>query len=126
MNENELGARIARHLEAGLDDVEPAVLRRLAAVRETAVARARSAEAVGNLSLAGSAGPGGMFRPSGLRRRMLWPALALIAGLLVIWSWQVLTAPSEGAEIELLFDELPLDAYTDKGFDQWLHASSQH
>ena len=56
---------------------------------------------------------------------MLWPALALVAGLVGIWYWQLATAPAEGEELEILFDELPLDAYMDKGFDQWLHSFSQ-
>ncbi len=126
MNENEFGARIARTLDTGLEDIEPGVLRRLATVREAAIARVRAAETVGSLSPAGMAGLGGLLRPSGFRRRMLWPALALVAGLLVTWYWQVITTQPEGEEIELLADELPLDAYIDKGFDQWLHASSQH
>ena len=125
MNENELGTRLARSLEAGLDQIEPSVLRRLAVIRETAVGRMRAAETVGSLLVAGAGGRGSMFRPPGFRRRMLWPALALVAGLVGIWYWQLATAPAEGEELEILLDELPLDAYMDKGFDQWLHSFSQ-
>lgn len=125
MNENEFGSRIARSLDAGLDDLPSPVVRRLATIREAAVARIGSTEAVGHLSLAGIGGRGHGLRPGGLRRRMLWPAIALIAGLVGTWYWQVLTTPAEGEEIDLLSSELPLDAYIDKGFDQWLHASSQ-
>ena len=127
MNENEFGARVARALDTGLEDIEPPVLRRLATLREAAAARVRAVETVGGFSPAGMAGLGNLLRPAGLRRRLLWPALALVAGLLVSWYWQqVITASAEGEEIELLADELPLDAYIDKGFDKWLRASSQH
>ncbi len=126
MNENEFGARVARALDTGLEEIEPRVLRQLASLREAAVARVGTAETVGSLSFVGIAGLGSLLRPSGFRRRMLWPALALVAGVLGTWYWQVVTAPAEGGEIELLADELPLDAYIDKGFDQWLRASSQH
>lgn len=125
MNENEFGARVARALEVGLDDLEAPVVRRLAEIRASATARARSTQSLGSLSLAGHGGRSGMRLPS-FRRRILWPTLALIAGLIGTWYWQSLNAPQEGDEIDLLASELPLGVFIDKGFDQWLHASSKH
>lgn len=125
MNENEFGARAARALDAGLDDIEAPILRRLAEIRESATARVRSTQSMGSLSLAGLGGRSGMRLPS-FRRRILWPTLALIAGLIGTWCWQSLNAPPEGDEIDVLASELPLGVFIDKGFDQWLHASSKH
>ena len=53
------------------------------------------------------------------------PLAALIAGLAVIYYWQVASAPQDAEEIELLAGELPLNAYLDQGFDQWLSDSSR-
>ena len=60
--------------------------------------------------------------PAGRGRRARWSLLAGFA------YWQV-TGPASNdfAEIDvgLLTDELPLNAYLDKGFDSWLKRSSR-
>jgi hypothetical protein len=125
MNDEEIGRRVARQLEASLDRIEPAITRQLAAARAAAMDLARDTSlAYGAASWsAGGARLGGMPRGHGLRRYWL-PAAVLAAGLAAIISWNTITVPQDD-ETELLADELPLNAFLDKGFDEWL-ASSGH
>jgi hypothetical protein len=125
MNDEEIGRRVARQLESSLDRIEPAITRQLAAARAAAMDLARDtslAHGVASWS-AGGARLGGMPRGHGLRRYWL-PAAVLAAGLAAIISWNTITVPQDD-ETELLADELPLNAFLDKGFDEWL-ASSGH
>ena len=50
---------------------------------------------------------------------------ALLTGLAVVYYWQVVSAPQDAEELELLAGELPLNAYLDQGFDHWLKVSSR-
>jgi predicted signal transduction protein with EAL and GGDEF domain len=50
------------------------------------------------------------------------PALLTVAGLVAIFTWQQdrRAADVEELDAQLLTDDLPLDAYLDKGFEAWL------
>lgn len=124
MNDEEIGRRVARQLDASLDRIEPSVTRRLASLRAAALDRAREAVPAAGVASwsAGVARLGGLAGGHGLRRFWL-PAAVLVAGLATLLTWNELGAPPDD-ETELLADELPLNAYLDKGFDVWL-ASSQ-
>jgi hypothetical protein len=54
--------------------------------------------------------------------RVLLPAAALIVALAGIYSWQEKQRLAEIVEIDaqLLTDDLPIDAYLDRGFQNWL------
>jgi hypothetical protein len=54
--------------------------------------------------------------------RVLLPTLLLIAGLFGIYSWQQeqRAADIEELDAQLLTDDLPIDAYLDRGFEAWL------
>ena len=49
----------------------------------------------------------------------------LLALLLAIYLWQESVSPPETEELDLLADELPINAYLDKGFHQWISGSLQ-
>jgi len=53
---------------------------------------------------------------------VLLPVALLVAGLAGIYAWQQNQTLAEIEEIDalLLTDELPLDAYLDRGFQDWL------
>jgi Protein of unknown function (DUF3619) len=125
MNERELGAKWKRDLDRSLEDLSPRVLKRLQSARETAVERSRQAVAAHGFtwSAAGARLLGDPTRRLGARYWL--PLAALIAGLAVIYYWQVASVPQESEELELLAGELPLNAYLDQGFDQWLSDSSR-
>ena len=65
------------------------------------------------------AGFGGV---GGFSLRVLLPTLLLIAGLVAIYTWQQdrRAADIEELDAQLLTDDLPIDAYLDKGFEAWL------
>ena len=59
---------------------------------------------------------------AGLSARVLLPAAALIVAVAGIYSWQEKQRLAEVVEIDsqLLTDDLPIDAYLDRGFQNWL------
>jgi hypothetical protein len=125
MNERDLGAKWKLDLDRSLEDIPPRVLRRLQSARETAVERARQAEAAHgfNWSGAGARLLGDPTRRLGTRYWL--PLAALITGLAFVYYWHVVSAPQESEDVELLASELPLNAYLDQGFDHWLNHSSR-
>jgi hypothetical protein len=49
-----------------------------------------------------------------------------VLGLVTIYVWQGGGLSSnDGEELELLGDELPINAYLDKGFQQWITPAMQ-
>jgi len=125
--EHELARQIVQYLEDGVDQLEPRVRERLAVARRNALSRYREQPApVFGLAWAGQAAvwlTGHPFRGA----RLLIAATALALATVGIVYWQS-TGPANGlAEIDvyLLTDELPINAYLDKGFDSWLKRSSR-
>jgi hypothetical protein len=59
---------------------------------------------------------------SGVSLRLLAPLVALAIGLSFIYTWQQNQRIAEVEEIDaqLLTDDLPIDAYLDRGFQNWL------
>ena len=133
MNEpnDELARRIVQHLDFGADHVSPLTHARLLEARKGALARYQE-----RLEPArGYAWAGGAIARRGehpfLSPRYLIAAAALVAALGVLAYWQDArqngsNVASELAEIDagLLTDELPINAFLDKGFDSWLKRSS--
>jgi hypothetical protein len=100
--------------------VRPEIAARLAQARERALAHQRPEPApvlawadnvVGNL--------GGW---GGLALRVLLPVVLLIASGAAIYTWQQEQRAAELVDIDssLLTDDLPIDAYLDRGFQNWL------
>jgi hypothetical protein len=124
VNDTDLGQRLARRLDACVDDLDPRILRRLQAGRELAIDQLR--EPATALAATGTAGrlsrpPGGAFR-----QRLFFPAAVLLLGLVTIYAWQGAgPTTTDGEELELLGDELPINAYLDKGFQQWITPAMQ-
>lgn len=125
MNERDLGAKWKRDLDRSLEDLPPRVLERLESARAAAVARSRQVEAAHGFTWS-AAGARLLGEPTRLLGNRYWlPVAALIAGLAFIYYWQAASAPQDAEELELLAGELPLNAYLDQGFDQWLSDSSR-
>jgi len=117
MNELQFGNQIRQALNEGAR--LPAALReRLRASRERALARRRIASEV---VLAG--GVLGRFGgPRGFSVAVLVPIVLLAIGLASLHSARQNLVAEKKVEIDtqLLSDELPIDAYLDKGFEKWL------
>jgi hypothetical protein len=127
--EQELARKLVQRLDDGVGRLSPDVRERLTMARNSALSKYREQRAaVVGLSWAGQAA----VRITGHRfyegRNLIAVGaimLALAGG--VAW-WQVSSNPvNDIADIDtsLLTDELPVNAYLDKGFDSWLKRSSR-
>lgn len=119
MNESQFGNRVRQVLNQGLN-LDARASARLRAAREQALARQRAEPSPALAwadNVAGSFGGWG-----GLSLRLLVPLLVLFLGASAIYTWQQQQQLAEVEEIDalLLTDELPLDAYLDRNFQNWL------
>ncbi|HEX5767044.1 MAG TPA: DUF3619 family protein [Burkholderiales bacterium] len=119
MNEMQFGHRIRQILNQGTG-VSPKVAERLQRSRELALARQRPepapAYAWADHALVRFGGWGG------LALRVVLPLAMLIASAVAIYAWEQNQRAAELEEIDaqLLTDDLPIDAYLDRGFQNWL------
>ena len=107
------GARIAERLRAARERA----LERRRIAREPALAWMRGT------TLAGSAGEmDGFSGTGGFSLRLLLATALLAVGLFGIYSGQLDQRAAEVEELDalLLTDDLPIDAYLDRGFEAWL------
>ncbi|MEW5863644.1 MAG: DUF3619 family protein [Pseudomonadota bacterium] len=120
MNEISFGLKVKQALNEGTR-LSPRASARLREARERALAAQKPERASEDLAVAANAlaRVGGL---GGLSRRVLLPLAVAIAGLAAIYSWQQEQRAAELEEIDarLLADDLPLEAYLDKGFEAWL------
>ena len=125
--ENELARKIVQHLRHGVDLLDPRTCERLLAARKVALSRYHEQpEPVLGLAWAGQA----MARISDHRYfgARHWVAVTtLVLALAGFAYWQSMGPANELAEIDvgLLTDDLPINAYLDKGFDSWLKRASR-
>ena len=118
MNEMQFGHRIRQLLTQGTQ-VRPDVARQLAAARMRALERQRTE--VTGLAWADNV-VGRMGGWSGFALRVLLPIALLVGSGAALYSWQQnrLAAEVEEIDAQLLTDDLPIDAYLDRGFQNWL------
>jgi hypothetical protein len=119
MNETQFGHRIRQLLNQGIQ-VRPEIAARLAAARMRALEHQR-AEPVTGLAWADNM-VGRIGGWSGLALRVLLPVVLLVGSGAALYSWQQnrLAAELEEIDAQLLTDDLPIDAYLDRGFQNWL------
>ena len=123
--EHELARKIVQVLDHGVDHLEPGARARLLAARHVALSQYREKpEAVLGLAWAGQAADR-LSEHRFVNARYLVALAALVLALAGIAYWQSAGPVNDFAEIDmgLLTDELPLNAYLDKGFDSWLRRS---
>ena len=123
MNELHFAFKVRQHLNLGLHELQPETLGRLAAAREQALAHQKQTVSRSVLAAAGSFI---QFHFDNLRVKQALSALAVVACLGVAAYWTADQRISELGAIDsaLLTDELPIRAFTDKGFAAWLKHSS--
>lgn len=117
--ESQFGNKVRHVLTHGLT-VNASAAERLRAAREQALAR-QKAEPAHALALAGHAS-GRLGGWGGVALRVLLPVVMLLIAVGAIYVWQQGQRISEIEEIDaqLLTDDLPIDAYLDRGFQNWL------
>jgi len=122
--ESRFARNIAARLSERAEDVAPEIGERLRFAREKALAAGRLARSGASVQ---SAGDGTAIL--GFSRSPWWqkiasvlPVAALIGGLLLIEDWQTRSQISVAAEVDaaLLGDDLPINAYSDPGFLEFL------
>lgn len=121
--ESRFALRVAAALDERSDELGADIQERLRFGREQAVARARALQAAG--SVAGRSGGAAVLGGGGgwwVKLASALPLAALVVGLLLISEWHSSEQVSAAAEIDaaLLADELPLRAYNDPGFVEFL------
>jgi hypothetical protein len=122
MNELQFGSRIRQLLNQGSHELDPGVAQKLARARELALSRQRT-EKVSILRWADNVlGAEVGEAPAWQWARVLVPGAALVVAVAGIYSWQEKQRLAEIVEIDaqLLTDDLPIDAYLDRGFQNFL------
>lgn len=126
MNEERIASRIRQALNQTTDDVPPSALRRLEAARHHALSRQKQTVEQPVLAHAGSHhhSMGNLFHSQRIRHMLA--ALALLAGMAMAAYWQAqdYLQDIEETDSALLSDELPPEAFIDKGFSTWLKDDS--
>lgn len=119
MNEMQFGNRI-RHILNSAPALPADRAARLAAARAQALQRQRP-ELAPALAWADNV-LGALGGWTGVSLRVMAPAIALIVSLAAIYTWQQNQRVAEVEELDamLLTDDLPIDAYLDRGFQNWL------
>ena len=118
--EHELARKIVEHLDDGLDRLDAGTRERLGAARRAALARCQEAPA---FAWAGPVGPFIQQHLFGTRVAAVVTALVIATAGVIYWQSLGPNGDSADLEIALLTDELPINAYLDKGFDSWLKRS---
>jgi hypothetical protein len=120
MNEMQFGDRVRHILNQGLE-LKPHARERLRAAREQALARQRP-EPAPALAWADNV-IGGFGGWGGFSLRILAPMVALLVAVAAIYNWQQARVVADIEEIDamLLTDDLPIDAYLDRNFHNWLN-----
>lgn len=122
MSQEELFARqICRVLDRGTQTLDPVIVERLRAIRERALQHQRVR--VYEPALAGAGGPTLPEREGERHLLPTWLAmLALVLGVVTAYVWNGFDKATEYEVIDsaLLADDLPPNAYLDKGFQAWL------
>lgn len=127
--ESRFARNIAARLSERAENVAPEIGERLRFAREKAVEAGRLARTGGEVQGVGVTAHGaavlGFSRsPWWLRIASALPLVALVGGLVLIQDWQTRSQISVAAEVDaaLLGDDLPINAYRDAGFVEYLKA----
>jgi hypothetical protein len=120
--------KVRHALNENLDNLSASTVDRLASARKIAVSRkkAHAPVQVAQRALAGNVGAFFSFLNLG-RVGVVFPLLALVAGLAGVYQYEQEQRIAEIAELDaaVLSDELPLTAYLDHGFNAYLAQRAQ-
>ena len=123
--ESEIARKLTGHLDRGVADLRSGTLYRLQQARAAALAGIGHAHATGmELATAGGGRTGAWGTPA----RWLGAVLLVAALGFGFQQWHALQQAHEFEEIDLnlLASDLPIDAYLDRGFQNWLRTAFDH
>jgi Protein of unknown function (DUF3619) len=128
LSDEKLAEKIAALLDQGTREITAPTAAKLLAARKEALAHFQEKPAHAWAPRWANSGLlGRMAEPFSHNLRAGFVVMALVASLLVMVAWQSMgQQSSEIAEVDegLLTDELPINAYLDKGFESWLKRPS--
>jgi hypothetical protein len=122
MNQNEIAKKITTYLDKGTAELKAGTAYKLQAARQAALDAMRLSERSPELAVAGAGGRWFGGRPLFADAR-LWIGMLLIVGAVLFFqNWQLTQQTREIVETDaaLLTSELPIEAYLDRGFQNWL------
>jgi hypothetical protein len=124
--------KIVGYLNAAAADVKAGTAYRLQLARQEALARLADPKRAADLRLAGAGAGSGSGAVGGGRgfwaSGRIWLGIALIvAAALGYQQWQAYQQLAELADTDaaLLSSDLPIDAYLDRGFQNWLQTAGE-
>jgi hypothetical protein len=130
-HEAEIAKKITPYLDEATADLKAGIVYRLQLARADALARLSDPQRVVASELAHAlAGTGIASRPSPRFGIRLWLAIAVfvIAAGFGWQQWRTFqdTREFEELDAQILSSDLPIDAYLDRGFQNWLKTSFEH
>jgi hypothetical protein len=137
INDKDFAKKITTYLDRSSTQLKAGTAYKLQLARAKALERLTQTGTATNLTLAGAQGSGGSGSAShahfgGGQRwrtsRVLWVGIALII-VSGVWfqQWQATQQAADIAETDaaILSSDLPIDAYLDRGFQNWLKLGSE-
>lgn len=123
MNELHFAYKVRQLLNRGLHELRPETTARLAAARKNALSCQRQTV---NQSVLATVGSFVQHHFDNLHIKQALAALVLLLGLVFSAFWMADERVNELGAVDsaLLADDLPIGAFTDKGFDTWLKRGS--
>lgn len=124
-HEEQFARQLCRVLDRGTQELDHGIVERLRATRERALQR--QGFLIATPAIVGAGGTailGGNAEKHPLRT--LFAILALLVGVSLSYYWNGFNQASENEAIDsaLLADDLPPNAYLDRGFQAWLEKDS--
>jgi hypothetical protein len=127
MNDDEISNKITRYLDQSAVDLRSGTAYKLQLARQQALSRLAEPELATQLTLAGagggSLGAGSMGRSTHILEARVWIGILLVvAAVLSFQYWQSARQARDIEETDaaILTSELPIEAYLDRGFLNWL------
>jgi hypothetical protein len=123
MNQTETAKKITTYLDKGTAQLKAGTAYKLQAARQAALDAMRLPQRSSELALADSRGGSlSAGRPLLSDARLWIGMLLLVGGVLFFQNWQIAqqTRDIEETDAALLTSELPIEAYLDRGFQNWL------
>lgn len=116
--EDAFGRHVVAHLSAGVHDLDDGLAARLRKGRQRALAAHRPDRTL--LHRMYACGRRALLLRPVLRQTVALAAVVVLVGVGDFWSTSAMLAEMTEIDAALLADELPIDAYLDADFSQWL------